>query len=157
METNSNDSLPQQDQITDYHADIQQIQMEGYELVVKKARNALFFAGALVFIGEMVAMYTRLNRFDITIFGIAVFEAAIFVGLALWTKKKPYTAIICGLSAFILFIILSVVVNGLTDGGLGIVKAVFSGILWKILILVALIRPIKDAKELQNLKSQNKV
>lgn len=32
----------QQDQIADYHADIRQIELEGYELGVKKARNALF-------------------------------------------------------------------------------------------------------------------
>jgi hypothetical protein len=157
METNSNDPLPQHDQITDYHADIQQIEMEGYELVVKKARNALFLAAGLIFIGEMIAMYRTLQAFDATIFGIAVFEAAIFIGLALWTKKKPYTAIICGLSAFILFIILSVIINGYTDGGLGIIKSLFGGIIVKVLILVALIRPLKDAKELQNIKSQNKV
>ena len=157
METNSNDSLPQQDQITDYHADIQQIEMEGYEAVVKKARNALFWAAGLIFAGEMIAMYRALQAFDATVFGIAVLEAAIFVGLALWAKKKPYTAIICGLCAFILFLILSVIINVYAEGSMGIIKALFGGIIVKVLILVALIRPLKDAKELQNIKSQNKV
>ena len=156
METNTNEDLSSGDQITDYHADITQIEREGYEAVVKKARNALFWAAALIFAGEMIAMFSKLGVFDITVFGIAVFEAAIFIGLALWTRKKPYTAIICGLCAFILFIILSVVVNGYTDGAEGALKAVFGGIIVKVLILLALIRPLKDARELQRMNEENK-
>jgi hypothetical protein len=41
-----------QDQIADYHADINQIHLEGYELGVKKARNALFWAAGLILLGK---------------------------------------------------------------------------------------------------------
>ena len=138
-------------------SEIQQIQMEGYELVVKKARNALFWAGGLLFVAEMVAMFSRQQRFDIYVFSIAVLEAGIFIALALYTRKKPYTAIVLGLCAFILVILASVVIAGLETGAEGVFKALFSGVIIKTLILVALIRPLKDAKQLQELKEENRL
>ena len=85
---------------------------------------------------------------------IACIEAGIFIALAFWTKKKPYTAVITGLIAFIAIILLSVVINGMEDGSAGVLKALFSGIVVKVIILVNLILPIKDAKALQEAMKQ---
>jgi hypothetical protein len=153
--TTPNDQPDQQkDVIADYANEIQQIHLEGNERSVRRARNALFWAGGLIFFWEMVAMF-RTTGFDPLVFTIALIEGGIFVGLAFWTKKKPYTAILSGLIVFIVFIALSVLIYGMAEGGVGILKALFSGIIVKVIILVNLILPIKDAKELQDSRNNN--
>lgn len=155
MTTPNNPQEAQESVIADYANELKQIEMEGYETAVRKARNALFWAGGLIFFWEMIAMFRDSVGFDPVIFFIALVEGGIFVALGFWTKQKPYTAIICGLICFLGIILLSAVIYGLTEGGPGIVKALFSGILVKVLILVNLIRPIKDAKALQEAKKQS--
>lgn len=153
MTNDSNQTPPSQQSenvIADYASGLQQIQMEGNAMAVKKARNALYWAGGLLFLGEMIAMYRTGLGFDPVIFVIALIEAGIFMGLALWTKKKPYTAVITGLIAFIAVLILSAVFSTMEEGSPGLLKALFSGIIIKVIILVNLIRPLKDAKELQD-------
>ena len=150
--TTPNDQPDQQkDVIADYANEIQQIHMEGNERSVRRARNSLFWAGGLIFFWEMVSMF-RTTGFDAIVFTIALIEGGIFVGLGLWTKKKPYTAIVTGLIVFIAFIILSIVINGMLEGAEGVLKALFSGIIVRVIILVNLILPLKDAKELQESK-----
>ena len=154
--TTPNDLPDQQkDPIANYANEIQQIQMEGYERTVRKARNALFWAGGLIFLGEMIAMFRTTEGFDPIIFIIALVEGGIFVGLAFWTKKKPFTAIVTGFIVFILFIILSMVLGAMVDGAAGAMKALVSGFLVKLVIIMALTRPIRDAKALEEAKKQN--
>ena len=154
METNPEKPGEVQDQIADYHADINQIHMEGYELGVKKARNALFWAAGLILLGEVIT-YAR-SGLDIEPIGVSfiVIVVGTFIGLALWTKKKPYTAIVSGIIAFTLYILLVAVLNGYVEGAMGVIKGLFGGFVVKILIFVALIRPLSDAKELQRAKEE---
>jgi hypothetical protein len=144
----------QTDVIADYASELQQLEMEGYERAVRKAKNALFWAGGLIFLGEMISMFSSGAGFSLIIFIIALMEAGIFITFAFWTKKKPYAAVISGLIAFIGIIILGAVANGITDGAPGVLKALFSGIIVKVIILVNLILPLKDAKALQQVKQQ---
>ena len=154
--TTPNDQPDQQkDIIADYANEIQQIQMEGYERTVRRARNALFWAGGLIFLGEMIAMFRSETGFDPILLVIALVEGGIFVALAFWTKKKPYSAILTGLAVFLAFIVLSMVLFGMAEGSAGVLKSLVSGIIVKIVILVNLILPIKDAKELQDAKKRN--
>ena len=141
----------EKDSIAEYHNNIRGIELEGYKLRVNKARNALFWTAGLVFAGEIISMFTVAGggAFNIYVLIVALFEACIFIALALWTKKKPYTAIITGLIAFIGILLLSAAISTYNDGGEGFLKVMFSGILVKILILTNLIRSIKDAKALQ--------
>lgn len=154
MTTTNENPDQQKDVIADYANEIQQIHLEGNERSVRRARNALFWAGGLIFFWEMVAMF-RATGFDPLIFTIALIEGGIFIGLAFWTRKKPYTAILTGLIVFIAFIALSILIYGMAEGGVGILKALFSGIVVKVIILVNLILPIKDAKELQESRNNN--
>jgi len=143
-----------QDQIAEYHADIQQIELEGYELGVKKARNALFWAAGLILLGEVIG-YARSGA-EIEPIGIAIIAVivGVFIALAIWTKKKPYTAIVLGIIAFCAYIIFVVAINGYVGGAEAAGKALISGFLVKILIFVALIRPLNDARELQKVKEE---
>ena len=140
--------------IADYANELKQIEMLSYETAVRKGRNALFWTAGLLFLGEMIGMMRADTGFDPIVFGIAVVEAGIFVGLALWTKKKPYTAVVTGLIAFIGIIVFSVIVNGMIDGSEGVMKALVSGIIFKIIILVTLIKALSDAKALQTAKEE---
>ena len=153
MSENVNSPNQQPDVIANYASEIQQIQMEGYAATVRKARNALFWAGGLIFFWEMIAMF-REGGFEPIAFAIALFIGGIFVTLGLWTKTKPYTAVLTGLAVFIGYIALVVVINGLIDGTAGVIQALISGIIVKVIILVNLIRPIQDAKALQEARSQ---
>ncbi len=142
----------QQDVIADYAEGLKQIEIEGYETAVKKARNALFWAGGLYFLWEMIGMYRADLGFDLIWFISAVIEAAIFIGLAFWTKKKPFTAVVTGLIVFLALIILSAVMFGISEGPAGVFKSLISGFIVKILIITNLVRPLKDAKALQEAK-----
>ena len=145
----------QQDLITDYHADIHQIELEGYELRVKKARNALFWAAGLILLGQVfVYVSSHVEEIDPISVSVALAIVGTFIGLAIWTKKKPYSAIITGLIVFILYILLVVVTNGIVYGAEGVFKSLIGWFLIKIFIFVALIRPLKDAKELQKIKEE---
>jgi hypothetical protein len=96
----------------------------------------------------------RADGFDPIIFIIALVEGGIFIALALWTRTKPYTAVLAGLSVFIGFILLAVILNGIAEGSEGALKALFGGVIVKVIILVNLIVPLKDAKALQEAKKQ---
>jgi len=144
----------QENVISEYASELKQLEMEGYELAVRKARNALFWAGGLIFLGEMISMFGQGLGFQPILFALALVEAGIFIALAFWTKKKPYTAVVTGLIAFIGIILLSVIVNGMVEGSAGVLKALFGGIIVKVIILVNLILPLKDAKALQEAMKQ---
>lgn len=152
MTPETNDHAQQQDVITDYTRELQEIEMQGYERTVQKARNALFWAAGLFFVGEMIDMARHQTSFDLIWFFTAVIEAGIFIALAFWTKSKPYSAVLSGLIYFILLIILGTVASALEGGSEGVFRALFSGIIVKVIIIVNLIRPLNDAKALQEAK-----
>jgi hypothetical protein len=154
MTPGTNEPNQQKDVIADYADELQQIEIEGYERAVKKARNALFWAGGLYFFWEMIGMFTAGGGFNLIWLVVALVEAGIFIGLAFWTKTKPYTAVLTGLFVFLGLIALSAVSYAMQEGSLGIFKALFSGIIVKVIIIINLILPLKDAKALQEAKKQ---
>lgn len=154
METNQTPD-PASGEIAAYHDEIAQIQQEGYEEGIRKARNSLYWAGGLIFFWEIVGLI-RLGGFDGFVFAFATIIAGIFIALAFWTKKKPYTAIILGIIAFVAHWLIVIAINGMVDGGEGFLKGIMGGIIIRIVILINLIRPLKDAKELQEMMAQKK-
>lgn len=147
------------DLIASYHDDIRQVELEGYETGVRKARNALFIAAGLILLQEFIAIATLPAGLEIDpimylYIGIIV---GIFIALAFWTKKKPFTAIVLGLIAFTSYIILVAVVNGYVDGAGGFIKGLIGGWIFKVFIFAALIRPLSDAKALQQAKEEKKI
>lgn len=150
----TNPAPGQENVIADYADELRQVEIQSYERGVKKARNALFWTAGLIFFWEMIGMARAGLGFDMMVFVIALVEAGIFVGLALWTKTKPYTAVVSGLIAFIGIMILGVVAYGIVDGTEGVLKALISGIIVKVIILVNLIKALSDARALQELKKE---
>ena len=134
----------EQHPIADYYDGVRQLEIQGYESGIKKARTALFVTAALVFAGEMIAAAIANIPITALVIGIALIEAGIFVGLAFWTKTRPYSAIMTGIVIFIGFWIFAIVVSGFTGA--------VSGILVRIIILSYLISAVKPAKAWEQAK-----
>jgi len=156
--TMSNEQTPlnnnSNDVIADHFDGLRDLELQGYEAAVRKARNALFWVAGLVIFWEFISAYRQTESIEIMDVVFAIGVSLVFVGLALWTRNKPYTALICGIIAFTLYRLLGIVSYGYVYGADGIAKALTSGILITIVIYVQLIRPLKQAKELQQAKEE---
>jgi len=135
--------------IADQIEDIRRQNLSGNWVSVGKARRMMFWIAVLIFISEMMGMHDQYREFDAGIFIIILIEAGIFIALGIWTKKKPYTAILTGLIIFVVMMIVSFY-NGSEMGTQGLVRSLTSGVLVKLIIFVTLIKAVNDARELQN-------
>lgn len=116
----------------------------GYDRPVRQARNTLFVVAGIQFIFGLITIYPIEDvAVKWTTFGIAVFISAIFVGLALWTKKKPYTAILSGLIIYCLLILIDVFYQP---------SSIIKGLIMKIIIIVYLVKGLSNAKETQQIQ-----
>ena len=143
-QTPGNEPKQSEDVISDYYDGVKKLEMEGYESGIKKARNALYITAALILIGEVISVAAAGVGFPPIAIAIIAAEVGIFIGLAIWTKTKPYTAIVVGLIVFILLWILGIV---LTGG-----EAAYRGIIVKGIIIAVLVSALKPAKAWEDLK-----
>lgn len=141
--------LPKEDLISDYVSELRQSDMEQHERAIKKARNTLYLVSVLMFIGELVGMLVSEEGYSHIGLVIALLEAGIFVALAAWTRRKPYSAIVGGLIAFIGIHTLGFAINLYAGDMGGALKALLGGIIIKILVLVTLFQALKNAKAVQ--------
>lgn len=74
--------------------EIKAIHLEGNQRMVTKERNALFRTVGLLFFWEMVALLRAYAGFITYVLFFAIEVSCFFVGLGLYTKKKPYTAVV---------------------------------------------------------------
>ena len=131
------DAAPQQENLLD---DVYDDSMEGYDKPIRKARNILYIIGGL----QLIGLFTVGDLYDTELYitvGIYVFFAALFAGLAFWTKWKPYTAILTGLIIYGGLILLSAVLEP---------ESIIKGIILKIIAFSLLISGLKNAKEVQS-------
>jgi len=139
-----------EDVISEYYDGVKKLEMRGYESGIRKARNALFVTAGLFLVLYIIA-FSRLNSAGYQIATISYLFAAIdivpYIGLAIWTKSKPYTAIIVGLILFILSWALAIALVG--------GKAIYGGIIIRIIILATLISALKPAKAWEDLKKSS--
>lgn len=117
-----------------------------YEKTMKNARIWLYvIAGAQFIMG--IIEYNSVD--DKTIaqfaFGIDAFLALVFLGLSLWSKKKPAVAFTIAL-VFYLVVVLGLAILS------GDFTALFKGTIFKILVVVALIKANRDARQYEAIK-----
>ena len=144
----NSDPLHQQDSIANQIEQIKRQNLSGNWVAVGKARRIMFWMAVLIFISEMMAMHEHLLEFDIIWFMIALIEAGVFIALGIWTKKKPYTAVVTGLIIFLAMLFFSAY-QGLEMTSREIARSLISGALVKLIIFVTLIKAVNDARELQ--------
>ncbi len=113
-----------------------------YDKHIRQARNALFIVAGVQFLfGAFLAYQSNEEPIVAWIgFGAVAFVSALFFGLGLYTKKKPYTAILLGLILYVALLVLDAV----TDPA-----SIVRGVILKGLIIFYLARSLGDAKEAQ--------
>ncbi len=120
---------------------------EIYRAGVGKARKALFFVGAMMFAADLIMLWSQRSQQDdvylYSILGADVIILAVFVGLGIWTRRKPYTAILTGLIFFCVIQILAMI---------GDPTNIYKGLLVKGIVIVTLISGLKKARALQQLE-----
>lgn len=112
--------------------------------VVNRARIVLFLvAGLYTFVG----IYEAFFMFGAHIlFGtIDWIVAAIFIGLAIFSYKKAFLALVLGLGVYLTLVVLLAVLNPMT---------LVQGIIWKIVIVTLLVLGIKEAKSSESKKEK---
>jgi len=130
--------------ISDYYDGIRQLELQAYEGAVKRARTVLFVTAGLVFVGELIYAASNNITMTPTLIGIVALESVFFVGLALWTRRKPYTAIMIGIIVFVGLWALAIISSGF--------KAAIGGIVVRIIIIAYLIKALKPAKDWEEVK-----
>jgi hypothetical protein len=138
-ETNEPQSI-----LADELNEIKQIELEGYQIGIKKARNSLLVVGTLTAIVAAWVYNEYDGQVNYLFWLLYVLPAVIYFVLAFLTKTKPFLAVIIGLILFIGFWILNMFLVGF--------RAVYSGIFVKVIILFYLYRGLQDAKLYENAK-----
>lgn len=133
-----------------YSEDEQQVKMELLKekevktettKTINKGRNVLFFIGAFYILMGVYEGFFMMD-YDL-IYGIVDwFIGAVFIGMGAFSYKKTSLALMIGLGFYILLIILFAAVDATT---------IFSGILWKVIIISSLFYGIKTAREEEKL------
>ena len=125
----------------------QEFSMEGYDKHIRQARNTLFVAAGILLLNAII-LFSK-YPFDIEIMWLDYLLWTGYIGgcivLAFWTKKKPYFAIIGGLILIGVFIVVNAIIEPTT---------IFSGLIFKIAIIVFLIKGLGNAKDAQQMKEQ---
>lgn len=112
---------------------------------VKKARNILFIlAGLNVLIGIILGV---LVNFDIAILIGSLIGAGIYFGLGMWSKNKPFAAILTGFFVYIVFNVMSAIADPHT---------IYQGIIWKVIIISGFIYGYKGVKDAEKLEKELK-
>ena len=125
----------------------EEFSMEGYDLHIRQARKTLFIAAGILLLNAIIIF----SRYPVNLevmwldYLLWIIYIGGFVALALWTKKKPYYAIVGGLILMGIFILINALIDPLT---------IISGIIFKIAVIVYLIKGLGDAKEAQQMKEE---
>lgn len=139
MEQQQTPDTPQEETIfTD-----QDWSMQGYDKHIKNARNMLFVVAALQFLPLFTMSANITDEAKYFIIGFQVFFAAVFVGLGIWTKYKPFAALLTAMLFFIGIWVLGAILDPAT---------IFQGIIVRVIVIVLLILGIRNAKEAEELR-----
>ncbi|MCX2574465.1 hypothetical protein [Pedobacter sandarakinus] len=126
-----------------------EVDIRELEAKVGSARNSLYW------IGGITAIWTAINFFTTSdgneAFALLITNVILvggFLSLAAWSKTKPAAALISGLSLYIVIQILNFIVAP---------ASIFSGIIFKIIIIGYLINGIKAVLDIEKLKKENEI
>jgi hypothetical protein len=112
-----------------------------YDKTIRQARTALFVVAAIQMIMAIYQAIVTEERMESTIsFVITAGVSIVFFLLGMYSKKKPYTAIVSGLVLYGSLLLLDIIMEP---------ASIFKGIIMKGLIIYYLARSVNDAKEAQ--------
>lgn len=119
--------------------------MQGYDKHIRQARNAIFWVAGILLLNLVILIATIPEGYeylwlDIAIWGVFILS---FVFLGFYCKNKPYNAIVGALVLYGLFILM----NAYLD-----ISTLYKGLIFKALVIIFLVKGLKDAKEAQEMK-----
>ncbi|HQW93619.1 MAG TPA: hypothetical protein PKY28_10990, partial [Ferruginibacter sp.] len=112
MENNNLDDQPKDpNQETIFSPE--EFSLEGYDKHIKQARNAIFAVAILLVINLVVLAFSVSESYEYLWIDIAFWSVFIagFVLLGLWTKRRPYYAIIGAICLYTIFIVINAAVD----------------------------------------------
>jgi hypothetical protein len=125
--------------------------MQVNELAGKASRASVTFyiISGLMFLSGIVIffMHPENNRSSANLIIYAIISA-LFLCLGVWSNKKPVAAIICGLTLYVVLILLQAAADFST---------LFSGLLIKIFIIAGLVKALVSALEAERIKKQHNI
>jgi hypothetical protein len=145
MNTENTNQGAQETVISDYYTGYQELNLQSAETMIRKSRNTIFVVAALVVVGNLILMAAT-DSFNAYSLAITIVIAGIFIGLGLYTKKQPFTAIMIALVLYLLLWASDVVVGG--------VQYLYKGILVKGIILYFLIKGLQHAREAERIRRE---
>lgn len=123
----------------------QEFSMEGYDKHIRQARNAIFFVAGVMLLNLVILIATIPEGYEYLWLDIAIWGAFIlaFIFLGFYCNNKPYNAIIAALILYGIFIALNAYID---------VHTIYKGIIFKAIVIIFLLKGLKDAKEAQEMK-----
>jgi hypothetical protein len=115
---------------------------QGYDKHIRNARIMLYIVAGLQLLPLLTLGPIAEDVYWIVI-GLQLFFVAVFVALAIWTKYKPFAALMTAMIFFICIWLLGAILNPAT---------IFSGILVKVIVVILLILGIRNAREAEEVK-----
>lgn len=124
---------------------VKEIDLSSMNEAVRKAGNSLFWIAGLTAVSSLFILGTvaEEDRLSVLIANIFLFVA--FLALGFLSKSKPTAALISGLSLYLIIQVLNAIDNPLT---------IFSGIIFKVIIIGYLIKGIKAVLDADKLKKE---
>lgn len=122
----------------------------GRQQSIRRAKNTLFVIGSLMLLVPIIAWlrFEELPALYAIVYIVAV--SGLFIGLGiLANRSKPYTAIMTGLIAFIVYLAGNIVLRGINEGIGGAFNTLISGILFKGIAIYLLAKALPDAQQMQ--------
>ena len=146
MDNNNTDEVtPDNNAETIFSAE--EFSMEGYDKHIRQARNACYI-GAVILVINAVVLFSK-YPFDLEVMWLDYLLWTLYIGgfiaCGIWTKYKPFYAIIGGMIILGLFIIINAIIDPAT---------ILGGWIYKIGIAVMLFKGLQDAKQAQQMKEQ---
>lgn len=152
----TNDVATFQGNCPDYIADEKEIEVEEKRKIrvaeegkteVTKARNALFIIGGFYVLMGFAEAFL-LDGHEL-LFGIIDWIiAGVFIGLGFWTNSKPFVSLLIGLIFYVCLVLLFFAVEP---------ETILRGIIWKVVIIVVLVKGIMNAMEEEKNKKNNNI
>ena len=121
------------------------LDLRPYEKSLSNARIWLYIMAGLQFAVGIYEYFSIEDNLSAGIsFGIDAFIGLTFLSLAIWSKQKPFIAFTL---ALVLYIMVSLLIIYFEP------TAIVRGIIFKVLIVVALVKAINNAKRYEEIKS----
>ncbi len=138
--------------IEKFYTEEQLAKLQGYQNAVYQSRNALFITAGVLMITQLITSARTYNSPRLTEMGLFASMFCTFIGLALYTNKKPFTSLAIGVLVYIGYVLIHTIPYILQEGYGGFLHGLYIGCIFKIIIITVISKPVPQAKMMQKLK-----